>query len=227
MTAPFDQPPSPPECDAIAPVVLVGGRSRRFGRNKLLEPWGEDARPLVSHPIAALRRAFGTQVVLVGDCDPRVARLADRHMPDAYPGAGPMGGIATALKALERDVLVAAGDMPDITPNAIESILAAARSNTEAIAIIAECNTRPHPCFAIYRRGAAPSLRASLDEGRRSLREWLGLTTESRAGSQPTRRVVTVPNEASALVNVNLPTDAAPACPVPCSSTNDRSRSTE
>ncbi|MEZ6232890.1 MAG: molybdenum cofactor guanylyltransferase [Phycisphaerales bacterium] len=227
MTAPFDPTTSPPECGAIAPVVLVGGRSRRFGRDKLLEPWGEESRPLVSRPIAALRRAFGTQVVLVGDCDPRVAPLADRHLPDAYPDAGPMGGIATALRALERDVLVAAGDMPGLTPNAIESLLAAARSNANAIAIVAECNGRPHPCFAIYRWCAAPSLHASLDDGRRSLREWLRLTTEPPVGEHRTRRVITVPIDAGSLVNINRPSDAATTCPVPCSSTRDRSRSAE
>ena len=60
--------------DLIQPVVLVGGKSRRFGRDKLREPIGESrAEWLVDRPIRALREVFGARVAVVGECDADVA----------------------------------------------------------------------------------------------------------------------------------------------------------
>ncbi len=62
--------PSPQFLATIQPVVLVGGRSTRFGRDKLREPVGCAREPLVQRPIRALRAVFGPRVMLVGECHP-------------------------------------------------------------------------------------------------------------------------------------------------------------
>ena len=52
--------------EEIQPIVLVGGSSRRFGRDKLREPVaGPDGSVgwLVDRPIAALRGVFGRVVM--------------------------------------------------------------------------------------------------------------------------------------------------------------------
>ena len=60
-----DLPISRAFLESVLPVVLVGGKSRRFGRDKLVEPWG--GHPIVHKPIqgdaliAALIRAVGTR----------------------------------------------------------------------------------------------------------------------------------------------------------------------
>ncbi len=82
---------------SIQPIVLVGGSSRRFGRDKLREPLGGGW--LVDRPIAALREVFGGHVRLVGACHPEVARRGDGVIPDSHPGTGPVGGIVSALEA--------------------------------------------------------------------------------------------------------------------------------
>ena len=88
---------SPGYLASVQPIVLVGGKSRRFGRDKLREPWGSDGRVLVQYPIEALRGVFGRRVKLVGACDPTVEQLADGVIADLHPGVGPMGGIVSAL----------------------------------------------------------------------------------------------------------------------------------
>lgn len=94
----------------LQPVVLVGGKSSRFWRDKLLEPL-PDGQPLVTHPINILRAIFGPRVALVGQCDPRVTAIGDRTIADPYPGVGPAGGIVAALESCKSAVFVHSGDL--------------------------------------------------------------------------------------------------------------------
>ncbi len=70
-------------------LVLAGGQSRRFGRDKAVEPW--DGRPLIAHALAAL--AGCDQVAVAGRAWPGVLALPDR--PAA--GLGPLGGLNAGL----------------------------------------------------------------------------------------------------------------------------------
>jgi len=153
--------------ESIAPVVLVGGRSVRLGRDKLLEPWGARGDPLVSVPVGALREVFGCRVCMVGACDARVARCGDRVLDDGSPGLGPIGGILTALESL-GDVLVLAGDMPRVDASLVRLLAARAGVCPEAEAVVAESGGL-HPCAAVYRAVMAERLRAAIGRGERSL----------------------------------------------------------
>ncbi len=178
----------------ILPVVLVGGRSTRFGRDKLLEPFGPDSAPLVHMPIGALRAVFGPRVHVVGMCDPRVAQLADGVIPDQHPGVGPLGGI---LSALERggDVFVLAGDMPGVVPGDVRAVLDAAAHAPLAWAVLGATD-RLHPCLGLYRAAALPTLRAKVRAG--DLRLSTALPADHIAG-------VRLPSAAG--MNVNSPGD--------------------
>jgi molybdopterin-guanine dinucleotide biosynthesis protein A len=141
-----------PLLDSILPIVLVGGKSRRFGRDKLLEP-RPNSSLLVDIPIAALRDVFGSRVALCGRCNPEVSARADYLIDDLYPGAGPLGGIVSALtqaQAKHMDwVFVLAGDLPGITQDAVLAIVAAQIAAPGA-AIIAAQTDRLQPCIALY-----------------------------------------------------------------------------
>jgi molybdopterin-guanine dinucleotide biosynthesis protein A len=97
----------------------------------------------------------------VGDCDPDVAARADRHIPDRYPGLGPLGGIATAIQAHGLDVFVLPGDVPRISASVIQSILAARSVHEDALAVLASSG-RPEPCIGLYRRDGLSSLESAL-----------------------------------------------------------------
>lgn len=144
-------------------VVLVGGRSRRFGRDKLREPY--EGGLLVERAIAALRGAGLGAITLVGECDPIVASRGDRAIADDYPGQGPAGGVLTAIERLDDDVLVLAGDLPAISWRTTTTLIEAARARPEAWVVRAA----GEPCIAIYRRAVAPALLARLARGERSL----------------------------------------------------------
>lgn len=148
--------------DAIQPIVLVGGASRRFGRDKLREPVGEGL--LVDRPIGALRDVFGPRVATVGQCHPEVAALADLDIPDLYFACGPAGGILSALDLTRGDVFVLAGDLPRITPATIRAILAGAAGSPACWAALARTD-RIEPCIGLYRRAAIPPLCAAVANG--------------------------------------------------------------
>ena len=175
--------------ERVQPVVLVGGRSRRFGRDKLREPFGGGM--LVDRPIGVLREVFGACVALVGDCDAAVAARGDSHLVDRYPGRGPVGGILTALDAFGCAVFVLSGDLAGVTASGVRSVLDVAAGEPDAAAVVG-ATPGVEPCFGLYRAASAGALRRALEEGRLEL--WRVIEGE---------RWLTVPLAASEAVNVN------------------------
>jgi molybdopterin-guanine dinucleotide biosynthesis protein A len=189
---------SPEFLAGVQPIVLVGGKSTRFGRDKLREPCGSDAqavRWLVDAPIAALRVVFGPRVKLVGQCHPEVAARGDGVITDLYPGTGPMGGILSALEAWNGPLFVLPGDLPGITPIGVSLIAERAAAAPGAIAVTA-CGERLEPCIGVYRAAARDRMARRIDDRRTRLHDLLA-----------EQERVSVPMPAAELVNVNRPGD--------------------
>lgn len=183
---------------AIQPIVLVGGQSLRYGRDKLREPVGLSGEEwLVDRPIGALREVFGPRVALVGECDPAVAARGDLLLADQYPGAGPAGGILAALEQVTGDVFVLAGDLPNISALTVRAILrTAATSDGDAVppwTVLAQSGG-VQPCIGLYRRAILPLLAERLRLGRRSLHDLV-----------PAARQHLVAVDAREVLNVNTP----------------------
>jgi molybdopterin-guanine dinucleotide biosynthesis protein A len=178
----------------IQPIVLVGGRSRRFGRDKLREPNPQrDGEFIVDRPIAALRAVFGDRVAIVGECHESIAPRADMVISDSYPGFGPIGGIISAFEAHDGDVFVLPGDVPWVTAEVVRTVLDEAARHPEAMAVLAH-SQQLEPCVGIYRQSSLPLLQQRLAGGRRSLYDAL-----------PGEAVVSVHVDEAALINVNTP----------------------
>jgi len=110
--------------ERVGAIVLAGGRSSRFGRDKLAEPI--DGRPLLDHAIEAVR-ALATGIVVVAAPGanlvvPPGVRVA--HDPEAFEGplAGLVAGLAALDRAIERVVIVA-GDMPTLEPAVLSRLI--------------------------------------------------------------------------------------------------------
>lgn len=189
---------SPQFLASVQPIVLVGGTSRRFGRDKLREPWGTEGRVLVQYPIDALRAVFGRRVKLVGACDPAIEPLADGIIPDLHPGIGPIGGIVSALTAWPGPTFVLAGDMPAFRSEDALTLLLAAEQHPSAAAVWAFTD-RLHPCAGVYNQHARPTLESRLSHGIHTL-----VTALDPAAIRP------IPVRAEAAANVNRPADVRP-----------------
>lgn len=153
-------------------VVLAGGGSRRFGGvDKARLPL--QGRTLLQHAVHALAAVTATQLVV----GPRAHGLADaaaRAVPDRYPGAGPLGGLLTALAAIETShALVLAADLPFISRRLLVQVQHAGAD--AAVAIVQPPDGRLALCLSV-RRDAAPGLRDAWDRGERRIRDLQRLT---------------------------------------------------
>lgn len=143
----------------ITGVILVGGKSRRMGRDKaFLEVSG---KPLFERVLELFLESF-PRVVLVGGAPERFAGYHLPVLPDLYPGS-PLGGIYTALSQADTDaVFVSSCDLP--FPNA--AVLRYLCSVSDGFdAVVPETPQGYEPLFALYKKGCLDPIRSQLEKG--------------------------------------------------------------
>lgn len=146
----------------VTAIVLAGGRSTRFGRDKLAEPM--DGVPLLLHAVEAARSAASEILVVVRpgaqpDFPPDV-----RVVHDPTPFEGPLVGLLAGLRAATDDtVLVAAGDTPVLVPAVLDALLSAFERG-DADAVLLARSGRPEPFPMVLRRQRAQEVAERLVE---------------------------------------------------------------
>ncbi len=160
----------------IEAFILAGGKSSRMGRDKALLEIG--GKTLIERA-ASLCAPLVASVTLMGDPQRYSKFVSSAHgdhlrvLTDRWPGAGPLGAIATALCAARQAwCLVLACDMPNVSADFLEWILERA-SKTSADAIVPETSRGLEPLCAIYRASCASKLSAALDSGIRKVTDGL------------------------------------------------------
>ncbi len=153
-------------------VALVGGMSRRFGRDKRIEPL--DGVPLTERTAATLDQACG-RLFLVTSAEaglPEGLRLPEHVLlQDRQAGKGVMGGIWTGLEvATTEEIFVAACDMPFLSAELIRFL---AESRGEAAAVVPQVGGQVHTACAVYTKACLASLRAAVVADRLEVRKWL------------------------------------------------------
>ena len=144
----------------LTAAVLCGGQSRRFGRAKEWLDFG--GRPLLEHIVETIRPHF--QRVLAVGLRPDAPTLRDVHIvPDAVAGAGPLGGILTALSAVRTEYTFCfACDAPFINPSLVRAMQTLAPG---ADAVVPKSGPHFQPLFAIYSRNCIATAREQLLAG--------------------------------------------------------------
>ena len=165
--------------EAVSGVVLAGGRSTRFGRDKLTVTYR--GRPLLHHAVLSLLEACDDVIVVVasdGDELPMPDGVAVRSVRDRTADEGPLRGLEAALAAAGgRWVLVAGGDMPDLqVPVLLEMLRAGRETHAVAVALSDGGDARPLP-IALDLEPARRAVGELLRGGRRSLRDLLAAVT--------------------------------------------------
>jgi molybdopterin-guanine dinucleotide biosynthesis protein A len=159
----------------VAGVVLAGGRSSRFGRDKLVEPYR--GMPLLHHPVLRLGEVCGQIVVVLPPDTPEPAMppgVDVRIARDPTEGEGPLAGLHAGLLAAPSDLaLVAAGDMPDLQTRVLLELLHVAdEAPVDAVALRDGDRYRPLPCV-VRSAAAADTAHTLLHAGRRALHDVL------------------------------------------------------
>jgi molybdopterin-guanine dinucleotide biosynthesis protein A len=185
-----------------AAAIIAGGAATRFG--------GRDKSRLVISGMSIINRQAAalqplvSEIFIVASQRERFADTPWRVVPDAFPGAGVIGAIATALAATEADrVLTIACDLPFLTRDLLARLteLAAAPG---ADAAWVRTGAGPEPLVACYNRAAAPAIRAAIEAG------------QLRAGALSERLTIreidaaelrTFGDPARLLANINSPGD--------------------
>lgn len=143
----------------ITGVILVGGKSRRMGRDKAFLPIA--GRPLFEGVLEVFRGCFD-RIVLVGDRAERFARYGLPVLPDIYPGSA-LGGLYTGLyRSTTEHVFVGACDLP--FPNeAVVRHLCSLKSGFDAVVPRVEHGFEP--LFALYAKRCLGPMRELLEGG--------------------------------------------------------------
>ncbi len=150
-------------------IVLAGGRSSRFGGDKLLTDW--DGKPLVEHAIAAVGKACQEVIVVTGpEQVALLARLSGHVVEDQEPFQGPLAGARCGLQAAALPIaLVVGGDMPTLVPAVLRLLLERLGVSDADAAILGSGATRQTLPLALRRAPALDRAHALLGAGERSL----------------------------------------------------------
>jgi molybdopterin-guanine dinucleotide biosynthesis protein A len=108
--------------------------------------------------------------------------LGLRAIADDYPGCGPLGGIATALRASDSEWnLIVACDLPYLTQPWLEFLAQragrrdspAGPANADTHAVVPMNERGAEPLCALYRKHCEPAFRTALETGIRKVTEGL------------------------------------------------------
>src|SRR3954453_16296065 len=161
------------EPTSITGIVLAGGRSSRFGSDKMAAEYR--GQPLLFHAIESVA-SVADEIVLV--LAPRATVPSDlpssvRTARDEEAYGGPLRGLAAGFAGVTRDLaLVAGGDMPRLSPTVLRKMCRTIESSdADAVALLEGAQRRPMPL--VLRTRVREGVDDALDRGERSLRGFL------------------------------------------------------
>src|SRR5437773_3329260 len=142
---------------AVIGAVLAGGLGRRMGGSKQTAMLA--GRPLASYPASVLGQVC-ERVALVCKPDTKLPSIEGAERWDEPPEPRhPVAGIAYALERAGGPVLVCAGDMPFVTPDACHSLIEAAGGAGAVDAAVAVSAGVLQPVLGLYAPTALEALR--------------------------------------------------------------------
>lgn len=188
----------------LAAAILVGGRSRRMGRDKALLRLDENG-PTIIETVAQVVASVADAVILVGARDDAYAFLGLPVVDDLIPDSGALGGIHAALTTTQHShLLVVACDMPFLNGDLLQFM----RDLDHDADVLVPVLDRPHPLHAIYAATCLPLIERNLRASNNRVMGWWDaarlrrLSQEEIAQHDPMLR---------SCFNMNMPDDLAMA----------------
>jgi len=178
-------------------VLLAGGKSSRMGRDKaFLEIEGQ---PLWRRQIETLQSLSPEQLVISGP--PREAWRKFEIVADVIAGAGPLAGVATALrKCPSPHLLVLAVDLPAMSADFLRSLLARCRDDQ---GIVPRSSRGIEPLAAVYPARSVALAAASLLSRDFSMASFVQRALREKL----VREHAISPPEENLFANLNTPVD--------------------
>jgi len=142
-------------------IIMAGGNSFRMGQDKSMLLVG--GQPMIEHIIGQLRPHF-SQLLISSDDESQYGILGVDVISDEISGRGPLGGIASALKASTSELnFVIACDIPEVDMALVRAMV---RLGGDFDAVVPRSGpSRYEPLFAVYKKGVVAGIEAALLSG--------------------------------------------------------------
>lgn len=152
-------------------IVLAGGKSLRFGRNKALETIC--GKSLIECVVQRLK-PITSQILIVTSKELVDLPVAGKTeiLTDVYPNKGPLGGIYTGLLAAKssRSIVVAC-DMPFLNIKLLSYMVKLSRGVDAVIPRLGE--ELLQPLHAVYSKNCLSSIKTHLEQDQLQIRPFL------------------------------------------------------
>jgi len=142
----------------IAGLILVGGKSSRYGSNKAMVE--VDGIRLIERAVRVMRPLF-QEVILLTNTPRDYAYLGLPMVEDLIKGLGPLGGVYTGLETISCGAgFFVACDMPFLN-QALILHLVASRKGFDAV--VPRVGWMIEPLHAVYTKRCLPAIRHLID----------------------------------------------------------------
>ncbi len=179
---------------SIRGLVLAGGKSSRFGRDKALEFY--QGKTFLETAVVLLEEVGLSSVVVTRE-GADYSFLKCPILKDTFEDMGPLGGLYTALSAFPNThFLVLTCDMPALEPSVLIDLLAQCES--EGITLFS-CQSSLQPFPGIYSPALLNSIRQRIVTGKLSMH---GLIEETS-----NKNILLWKGDRTVLLNVNRKED--------------------
>jgi len=180
----------------ITGVILVGGKSRRMGKDKaFLELSG---KPLFERVLEIYRESFH-RILLVGDRRERFAGYGLPVSEDIFPGSA-LGGLYTGLYHAQTEyVFVSPCDLPFPNKGVLDHICSLRKGFD---AVVPTTHRGLEPLFALYAKKCLEPMRRLLESGNYCVYDFY---PQVRIRYVPSEELAQWDQEGKSFLNINTP----------------------
>ena len=184
--------------NSITPVILVGGKGRRLGKDKVFLSLKN--KSIIHRTYRILKTVFGKEPIFVGR---EVLPFPYMVIPDVVKGVGPKGGLLTAFLNTNTDfVFLTACDMPFINMDLLICMSRTLKKESE-IYMPRIKNGYMEPLFAFYRKSLLHDLKKQIEYGEYRMRTLIkGHTVQYME-----EEVENIDRELMTFFNINIKSD--------------------
>ena len=159
----------------VLPVILAGGKSRRFGADKAVAKLGE--KSLIDYTINKLEPKFA-EILIITNNTMQVSKNNIFFIKDTMSGQlGPLVGILSAMEWVKNNdknyewIISFPCDTPFFEEKIIDKVINSQKSSDKKLLFLKSGNKR-HNIFGLWSIELMEQLRNDINQGARKVEDW-------------------------------------------------------
>ena len=159
----------------VLPVILAGGKSRRFGADKAVAKLGE--KSLIDYTINKLEPKFA-EILVITNNPKQVSKNNIFFIKDTMSGQlGPLVGILSAMEWVKNNdknyewIISFPCDTPFFEEKIIDKVINSQKSSDKKLLFLKSGNKR-HNIFGLWSIELMEQLRNDINQGARKVEDW-------------------------------------------------------